>query len=78
MGSGPPTPVEAKASSVPADDGRRFHDDENLGPTGPKAAQRGLEESVEAIQRRSRAFPLENCDLLPKGENLESGVAATA
>ena len=36
------------------------------------------EEPVEGVQRRTRSFPLEHGDLLPKGENLQRSVAPTA
>jgi hypothetical protein len=45
---------------------------------GTKESAGESKEPVEAIQRLSRAFPLENRGLLPKGENLDSDVAATA
>ena len=43
---GAPTPVEPETSAVPADDGLRLYDDEDLIPARPTAAQAGPEKSV--------------------------------
>ena len=34
---GSPTPVETEIGAVPADDGLGLHDDEDVGPAGPKS-----------------------------------------
>ena len=46
-------------------------------PSGTRLAQGGPEEPVQPIQIGTGAFSLANPDLLPQGENSESGVAAT-
>jgi hypothetical protein len=63
---------------VPADDGVGLHEDQDVGPAGPKLSQSGPEEPVQPIQTGTGPFPLENRDLLSEGENFEGGVAATA
>jgi hypothetical protein len=45
---------------------------------GPNAAQGSPEEPVQPIQTGTGPLPLENCDLLPQGEDLQGGVLATA
>jgi hypothetical protein len=75
---GPPTPVEAETGAMPADDGLGLHDEEDVGPVGPNAAQGSPEEPVQPIQTGTGPLPLENCDLLPQGEDLQGGVLATA
>ena len=63
---------------MPADHGLRFHDDKDVGPTRPYPAQGDPEQPVQEIQSRARAFPLENGELLPQGEDLQSIVLPTA
>src|SRR6266851_3710421 len=46
--SGSPAPVEAKAGSMPPDDGFRFHDEQHVRPSGPQMPEGGPEEAVEA------------------------------
>src|SRR5215467_681240 len=46
---GAPTPVEAETSAVPADNGGRLDDDEDLGPAGPIAAQAGPKKFVQPV-----------------------------
>src|SRR5687768_6843618 len=59
-----PTPVESETSAVPANYGRRLHDDEDVGPARPTAAQGSPEESVERVQDRPRPFAFEHGDLV--------------
>jgi hypothetical protein len=63
---------------VPADDGLRLHDDENVGPAGPKAAQGGPEESVLPVKGWARSFAFEHRDLVSECEDLESRITPTA
>ena len=63
---------------MPADDGLRLDDDQDVPPTMPEAAQSAAEEAVEAIQGRTRSLAFQYSDLLSKGENLKCRVAATA
>jgi hypothetical protein len=62
---------------VPADNGLGLHDDEDLAPTRPTAAESRPEEAVPGIQRRPRSFTFEYGDLLPEGEDFEGRVAPT-
>src|SRR5262249_47002507 len=55
-GTGPPPPVESKAGAMPADDGLRLDNEEDIGPAGPEAAERGPEEAVAKIQGRPRSL----------------------
>src|ERR1035437_228978 len=41
---GSPTPVQTETGAVPADDGLGLHDDEDIGPAGPRAAKGRPEE----------------------------------
>ena len=63
---------------MPAYDGLGLHDDEDVGPPGPKAAECGPEESVQPVQRWPWPFTLEHGKLLSEGEELESGIASIA
>jgi hypothetical protein len=44
---GSPTPVETETGAVLADDGLGLHDDEDVGPAGPKAVEGRPEESTQ-------------------------------
>lgn len=61
---------------MPADDGLGFDDLEDIHPAGPEARQGSPEEPVEGVQRRPRSLTLQNCQLLPQGEDFEGDVAA--
>jgi hypothetical protein len=63
---------------MPPHDGLGLHDDEDVGPTGPKAAECGPEESVPPVQHGPRPFTFEHGKLLSEGEDLESGIASIA
>ena len=73
-----PLPEEPKSRPVPADDGLRFQCYQNLGPSGPDAVQGNPEQPIQRIQPRTWSFPLEKDELLPQGEDLQSGVIPTA
>jgi hypothetical protein len=73
-----PTPVEPETRAVPADDGLRLHDDKNVSPAGPTAAQGSPEESVQPVDDWRWPFAFEHRDLLPEGEGFESGITPTA
>jgi hypothetical protein len=62
---------------VPAYDGFGLHDDEDVGPAGPKAAEGRSEESVQRVQYWPRPFAFEHGDLLSEGEDFERGIAST-
>jgi hypothetical protein len=63
---------------MPLYDGLGLHDDEDVGPTGPKAAKCDPEESVQLVQRQPRPFAFEHGKLLSEGEDLESDIASIA
>src|ERR1035441_1735397 len=73
--SEPPTPVEAEAGAMPADDGLGFHDEENLRPAAPDAAQCGPKQQVKGVHLWARPFPLEDGDLLPRSEDRQCEIA---
>ena len=60
---------------MPAHNSLRFHDEENLRPAGPDAAQGGPKQPVKGVQRWARPFPLENGGLLPQSEDLQCQIA---
>jgi len=74
---GAPTPVEAETSAVPADDGGRFDDDEDLGPAGPIATQAGPKNSVQPVSDGPWPFAFQHRDLLPEGQHLQRDITPT-
>jgi hypothetical protein len=74
---GTPSPIETETGAVPTDNSLRLHDDEDIAPTRPTAAESRPEEAVPGIQRRPRSFTFEYGDLLPEGEDLEGRVTPT-
>ena len=76
--SRPPTPVQTKTGTVPADDGFRLHDNEEVGPPRTEAAQRSPEEPIEGVQEWTGTLALQYGDLLAQGEHLERGVPTSA
>jgi hypothetical protein len=76
--AGPPALVQAKARSVPGDDGVRYDDSEDINPTKPEAPQSSPEQPVERVQPRSRSFPFQDGDLPPEGDNLQGGIGPGA
>jgi hypothetical protein len=63
---------------MPRDDGRWFHDSQNIRPSRPHSPQDDPEESIQAPQHWSSVFPLQYSDLLAQGEHLQRDVQATA
>ena len=72
----PPAPIQAKAGAMPADDGLRLDNQEDLGPAGPEAAEGGPEEAVARIQGRPWSLAFEHGDLMAQGEDLQRGIAS--
>lgn len=56
----------------------RLHDDTVVTPSGPHAAEERPKESVQGVHCWLRPFAFELGKLLPKGEDFEGDVAATA
>src|SRR5215471_7871132 len=71
-----PAPIKPKAGAMPADDGLRLDNQEDIGPTGPEAAEGGPEEAVARIQGRPRSLAFEHGDLLAQSEDLQRCVAS--
>ena len=76
--SATPTPEETEAGAVPADDGLRLNDHEDIDPAGPYAGPDGPEEPVQPIETGTRPFPFEDGDLLSESQNLHRKVTPTA
>jgi hypothetical protein len=53
---------QPESGAVPADNRLGFHDDEGTGPAFPEGAEADPEESVDAVQWRSRVFALQYGD----------------
>ena len=63
---------------MPADDGFRLHDDEEVGPPRAETAQRSPEQPIKGVQRWARPLALQYGDLLAQGEHFERGIPTTA
>jgi hypothetical protein len=63
---------------MPADHGLWFHNDQDLGPSGPDLSQRRPEQSIPGIQTRARTPSFKDGDLLAQGQNFQGGVVPTA
>ena len=63
---------------MPADDGRGFDNDEDVGPARPTVAQGSPKDSVQPVQSWPRPFAFEHRDLLSEGQDFESSVTPTA
>ena len=63
---------------MPAGDGLGFHDEENLRPAAPDAAQCGPKQQVKGVQLWARPFPIEDGDLLPQSEDRQCEIATVA
>src|SRR5215472_7355748 len=75
---GTPTPVEAEAGAVPADDRLGSDDDEDVAPARPCATKRCPEQTVHGAEGGPGSLALEHGDLLAQGEDFERGVGSTA
>jgi hypothetical protein len=73
-----PTPIEAEAGAMPADDRFRLHEHKHVFPTPPSLLQHGPEQPVESVQRRPGPFPLQDGQLRAKREDLERNFGAAA
>ena len=78
VGSGPSrfaaevTPVGAIGSSVPGDDGGRFHNRQGAGPVGPDLPEADPERPIDRDHFRAPATPNGDGELLPEGEVLQN------
>ena len=72
-----PSPISAEPETVPADDRLRFHDDEDALPVGPDSAQQHPEPAVDIREPRPFHRTVEDGELLPKSEILESQLATS-
>ena len=63
---------------MPAHDGLGLHDDQDVGPTGPEAAEGGPEEPVQGVQGWPRSLAFKQRDLLSEGKDFEGRVGSTA
>ena len=60
---------------MPRDDRLRSYDDQRLPPILPIPGQPAPEEAIRPSQPRSRAFSLEDGELLTKGEVLQGDIS---
>jgi hypothetical protein len=65
---GDQTPVQAKASSVPANYGLGSDEDERFVPAGPEPPSSDPEKLVQGAESRSEMASRQHHELLPKGE----------
>ena len=63
---------------MPAHNSFGLHDHQNIRPSRPQISQRSPEETIQAVQSRTRSFAFENRDLLAQRENFERCIHATA
>ena len=71
-------PVPAETGAMPADDGLRPHDHQNARPFGPPTPEAEPEETITKTHPGSRILALEDADLLPEGDELQSEVMSRA
>ena len=74
----PPAPVEPKAGAMPANDGARFDNQQDIGPAGPDAAEVGPEEAVTSVQGWPRSLAFEHGELLAESEDFQGGIDSRA
>ena len=63
---------------MPANDGLGLHDDEDVAPPRPRAAQGSPEDSVQPIEVGPGLLPFEDGDLLSESQNFQRKVTPTA
>jgi hypothetical protein len=61
---------------MPTDDGFWFHNQQDIRPAGPDAAQDGPKQPVASVQGWPRSFALKDGDLLPESEDFQGGIAS--
>ena len=73
-----PAPVQPEAFSVPTDDGFGFDDGEHFRPVSANPGEQDPEESVAVFQMRTFDRTLQDSNLLPQCEILESQMPVVA
>ena len=63
---------------MPADDCLRLHNNQRIRPSRPKLPQRGPEQTIKAVQCRSRSFAFEHSDLVAQREDLKRSIYGAA
>ena len=71
-------PVPAETSAMPAHDGLRLHDHQHVRSFRPATPEALPEEAIAKHQPRSGVLALEDSDLLPEGDELQSQVMSRA
>ena len=71
-------PVPPEPGAMPADDGLRLHDHQRTRPFRPPTPEAQPEEAITKAQPGSRILTLEDADLLPEGDELQSEVMSRA
>jgi hypothetical protein len=61
---------------MPADDGLRLDNQEDIGPAGPEATEGGPEEAVASIQGWPRSLAFEHGELLAQSEDFQGHVTS--
>jgi hypothetical protein len=74
--SGAPAPVKTKAGAMPCGDGFWFHNQEDIGPAGPKAPQGGPEQPVAGVQVWPRSLAFEHSDLLAECQDFQGDIGS--
>ena len=59
---------------MPSDDGFRFDDEQDIGPTRPKATECGPKQAVASFLRRPGSLAFEHGELLAESEDLKRGI----
>ncbi len=72
-----PCPIAPEPGAVPPDDRFGFHDDEDPFPIGPDSAQEHPETAVDIREPRTFHRTMEDGELLPKSEILQSQLATS-
>jgi len=67
-----------EAGAMPADDGLWFHHHQHARPFGPPTPEAEPEQAIPWTQLGSGVLTLEDADLLPEGDELQSEVMSRA
>jgi hypothetical protein len=72
-----PTPIQLEPCPVPANNSLWLDEDQRSFPPRPQAAQHHPKQSVRSGKSRLRMRPLQNPELLPQRQILQSQIAAS-